>query len=188
MRSTEEFERELAVRAAPALLGIKPANLLTIEGTDVFVSDNIMRFNARAEDRGLRIIELKRLEGRTLMLLSNDRLLNEYLIKSEVREMFGGFGYGDCYGCRQHMQKLRKRMAENGDFPHEVGLFLGYPAADVKGFIENKGRNFLLCGYWKVYHDAENALRTFRRYDGCVKYMRERLDGGRSLYSVLKIN
>ena len=38
-----------------------------------------------------------------------------------------------------------------GDFPHEIGLLLGYPPEDVSGFIENGGKNFLCSGYWKVY-------------------------------------
>ena len=36
--------------------------------------------------------------------------------------------------------------------------------ADVKGFIENKGRNFLYSGYWKVYEDAPRAKERFDLY------------------------
>ena len=39
-------------------------------------------------------------------------------------------------------------------FPHEIGIFLGYPLADVAGFIRNKGRNCKCIGTWKVYGDA----------------------------------
>ena len=28
----------------------------------------------------------------------------------------------------------------SGEFPHEVGLFLGYPPEDVRGFIENHAK------------------------------------------------
>lgn len=27
-----------------------------------------------------------------------------------------------------------------GEFPHEIGLFLGYPLGDVKGFIKHKAK------------------------------------------------
>ena len=31
-----------------------------------------------------------------------------------------------------------QRLADGGKFPHEIGLFLGYPPEDVSGFIENR--------------------------------------------------
>ena len=45
-----------------------------------------------------------------------------------------------------------KRRFNNGqmklktreDFPHEIGLLLGYPLADVKAFIENEGKLYCM--------------------------------------------
>lgn len=54
-------------------------------------------------------------------------------------------------------------------FPHEIGFFLGYPAADVIGFIENHGKNSIACGPWKVYTNKDQALQTFARYRRCAK-------------------
>ena len=50
-------------------------------------------------------------------------------------------------------------------FPHEIGVFLGYPVEDVEGYMQNDGKNFLLVGYWKVYGEKEQALRLFASYD-----------------------
>lgn len=183
--SEKEFERELAVRTAPSLLGVKPANLLTVAGSVNAVRYNIDRFNALAADSGLHIRELKRLNGRTLILLYNERVLEKRLGEKDVRDMFCGFGYEGCESCTQYLERLRRRLENNSDFPHEVGLFLGYPVEDIRGFIDNKGRNFLLCGYWKVYANVEGARRTFRSYDRCVKYMAEHFNGGGDIYGVL---
>lgn len=51
------------------------------------------------------------------------------------------------------------------DSPHEIGAFLGYPADDVKGFIENRGNRYLMIGYWKVYSDLAKARMIFKEYD-----------------------
>lgn len=51
------------------------------------------------------------------------------------------------------------------DFPHEIGLFLGYPPKDVSSFIEEKGRHSLSIQYWKVYHDLEASQERFKRID-----------------------
>ena len=44
-------------------------------------------------------------------------------------------------------------------------LFLQYPLEDVTSFVENRGKNFLLSGYWKVYHNIEKAKEIFTSYD-----------------------
>jgi hypothetical protein len=62
------------------------------------------------------------------------------------------------------LARLQRRFLNEG-FPHEIGLFLGYPPEDVRGFIFNKGQNFICCRYWKVYHNAERAMEMFRKID-----------------------
>ena len=58
------------------------------------------------------------------------------------------------------VEKLRK----DSEFPHEIGLFLGYPAEDVKGFIENKAASSKCSGCWKVYGDEQTAMNLFEEY------------------------
>ena len=54
------------------------------------------------------------------------------------------------------------------EFPHEIGLFLGYPYEDVIGFIKNKGKNYTYCGYWKTYGDPEISKKKFQQFQKCV--------------------
>ncbi len=55
--------------------------------------------------------------------------------------------------------------AGGGMFPHEMGLFLGYPPEDVQGFMADKGKNSLCTGYWKVYQNVQEKLGLFQKYD-----------------------
>lgn len=59
--------------------------------------------------------------------------------------------------CIDHLK--RRFVKEN--FPHEIGIFLGYPYEDVIGFIENKGNSYLTNGYWKVYSNKDEKLKLF---------------------------
>jgi len=72
-------------------------------------------------------------------------------------------------GLEEMLDTLAERMdapgREEKSFPHEIGVFLGYPARDVEGFIRTGGRQYLAVGYWKVYQDAICAARTFRSFD-----------------------
>ena len=60
------------------------------------------------------------------------------------------------------------RLKDSDEFPHEIGLFLGYPPGDVHGFIENKPDACKCVGIWKVYGDKEKARQTFARYRKCT--------------------
>ena len=63
-------------------------------------------------------------------------------------------------------------LKSSNDFPHEIGLFLGYPVEDVKGFIKYKGECSKCIGCWKVYGDVTKAEDTFDRYKKCTdEYM-----------------
>ena len=77
-----------------------------------------------------------------------------------------GYTVDDAEQC---VAQLCTRLQGSGSFPHEIGLFLGYPAEDVRGFIENKAQNFKLVGTWKVYGDVDAARRTFARYQKCTE-------------------
>ena len=67
-----------------------------------------------------------------------------------------GFGYTEG-SAEEMLGRLADRIGMYAGrelvFPHEIGVFLDYPLADVEGFIRNAGRDYLLSGYWKVYHD-----------------------------------
>lgn len=64
--------------------------------------------------------------------------------------------------------KIKERIRQLEDFPHEIGLFLSYPIEDVLGFIENRGKNYILNGYWKVYGNEEEARKSFFKYRKCT--------------------
>ena len=71
-------------------------------------------------------------------------------------------------GCALDLvQQLQEKLCESQDFPHEIGLFLGYPFEDVQGFIQNRGCNCRLCGYWKVYANECEKKRLFEKYSHC---------------------
>ena len=79
--------------------------------------------------------------------------------------------------------ELRRRLAQSG-FPHEIGLFLGYPPVDVEGFQRDAGRNCKFSGLWKVYGDVEQTKQSFERFHRCRAALLRRLEQGYSLEQV----
>ena len=68
--------------------------------------------------------------------------------------------------------QLVKKLRSESSFPHEIGLFLGYPPEDVCGFIENKAEDCKCVGCWKVYGDADKAQLLFDKYKKCTQLCR----------------
>ena len=85
-----------------------------------------------------------------------------------------GYPEGSAAG---HIAWLIRRLKEAETFPHEIGLFLGYPAVDVRGFIRQE--ECKCTGLWKVYgSDPYQAQRTFARCRRCTKaYLQRRKEG-----------
>lgn len=82
------------------------------------------------------------------------------------------------------LKRLEKRFRKDS-FPHEIGLFLGYPLEDVRGFIANKGRNSKYTGEWKVYGNLNTALRLFQSYQDSRRWVMEQAQKGKGLEDIL---
>lgn len=184
------FEKKLAFHTAPSLLGIKCASLFTLSRSEFDICGNARRFNRRAAARGLKIKVLREecsCAGRSLILVYSPKLLAARLSAPENRELLREYGYTDDMSLDECLERLSERT-KCDDFPHEIGIFLGYPAEDVRGFVENGGCNYKLCGCWKVYGSVESARRKFAAYDRCREYLCGRLEQGEDLYQALKIS
>lgn len=182
------FENKLAFHTAPSLLGIKCANLVSFCGNEFNIEEQTRVFNSKAVKKGLKISILCRCKERVLILLYSEKLLTAQLNNSENKAILKKYGYDDKFNFDDYINRLSERISENHEFPHEIGIFLGYPIEDVTGFIENKGENFKLCGCWKVYGDEEKAKRIFDNYNKCRKFLCNKLNQGDDIYQALKIS
>lgn len=181
------FEQKLAYHTAPALLGIKPASLFSI-CEDEINDKKITEFNAKAGGKGLKIRVMCKCKNRKLIMLYSWDRIAEQLHREENAVVLRQYGYNTQQSLDEMLERLSVRIQNSNEFPHEIGVFLGYPIEDVRGFIENSGDNFKLCGYWKVYGDTEKAKRTFKNYDKCRVYLCNKLSQGTDIYQALKIS
>lgn len=106
--------------------------------------------------------------------------LQARLARPAVMQILRPLGYPVGGTLNQMLQVLRIRLMQQ-HFPHEIGLFLDYPVADVVGFARKGGADWKLCGYWKVYDDVEKAKALFARYDACKERLCRFLAAGHSI-------
>ena len=155
-------ETQIVLRCAPFIAGLKTSNLLII------AKEQMADVRQLLEDAEFRCFILYQGDLKIVLLLYSACQLEDYLERKEVRRILLRQGYED--GSFQELLRTfavryEAYMQGKRRFPHEMGLFLGYPAEDVKGFIENKGQNALCAGYWKVYENAPKKMYLFQKFD-----------------------
>ena len=152
-----------AQQCAPVMFGVKPANLLVIDKSYAKVLKSLI------VSTGLRARCFDHTTDRQVWYLFDEKALGALLADPAGRSFIRDYGYDETMTMDEILSLTARRFRSyklgQADFPHELGVLLGYPVGDVKGFIENKGQNFLCCGYWKVYDNEQQARETFKKYD-----------------------
>ena len=197
------MSEDLIVRhCAPTLAGLKTGNMFTATfASKAQLDSEVLHLNQILADKGLRVTVLRiachasqsKSSGKTgnecrsnhcgkgciraLIYIYRPGRLQSDLDAEEAKDILLRFGYEESNldGC---ISRLADRIYECDEFPHEVGLFLGYPPEDVKGFIELGGRNSKASGYWKVYGDVDRAQKQFERFSKCTGVYLECLGRG----------
>lgn len=160
--------------------GLKIASLVSLRKGE---EDVIQTLSRRFAGKGFAFMLLREDEERLLVYVCHRARLEKCLFSPDVRAFLARFGYE--YGLAEEaLEQLKRRM--KGEFPHEIGIFLGYPLADVRGFLRDPN-SCVLCGCWKVYENADEAARTFERFRRCSACICRHMDRGRSLTQIFNI-
>ncbi len=171
-------EKLLALHCAPALAGIKPSSIFTLHFSEgrpearelAEAAEGLMRHGVRTEI----LCECERYA--LVMAYREDVLAAAFT--PEANDFLSEYGYAAELSPAAKIARLKSRLVKCGEFPHEIGIFLGYPVGDVRGFISNGGRNYKACGTWKVYGDGERAAGLFERYRRCTEYFCSMIERG----------
>lgn len=166
--NNSELEIKLVFECAPLLSGLRPANIINISRNEF----QNLRHLLNGTD--ISFYRLSSTKDKISVLLYRYSMLIEYFNQSGVKKLLHKLGYRaeDIYGLLYLFSMRYKNYVEGkGDFPHEMGVFLGYPIEDVIGFIDNNGKNFLCIGYWKVYKDVGQKKRLFQNFEKSKEIM-----------------
>ncbi len=175
------LESGVIENCAPTLAGMKAACLFNFFfEEEEAVLEALRSINEVLGPKGVAVEALLWRESSVLIYTYRRKLLEEDLSKEGVLELLKDYGYRsrDVEECILH---LKRRLYHYECFPHEIGLFLGYPLEDVKGFIENKGKNCKSCGVWKVYCNEGEKQKLFEKFKKCTNVYIQVFREGRGL-------
>ena len=172
---------ELVIRhCAPTLASIKTANLFSCFFSNrQEMQEHVRNLNLRLKGKGLRVLPLWFKENRGLIYVYRPGKLSKDLRNELAESLLKNCGYS-CTDENACLRKLIERLKQLSDFPHEIGLFLGYPPEDVDGFINRRDES-KCCGCWKVYGDVDSAQKLFARYRKCTEIYCKLCQEGKSI-------
>ena len=157
----DEIELQLAFQCAPLITGLKVSNLFQID------SRHYKRLCEILDKSNFSFCGLGGRNGSVSLLIYQKEWLEQFLQQEEVRILMHRLGYRDLH-LERVLTKFRSRyiryMQKKQQFPHEMGVLLGYPPEDVEGFIIYEGKNSLCEGIGKC---MQNRKRSF----GCLHNM-----------------
>lgn len=177
-------EAAMIRNCAPTLAGIKTGNLFSYRYDSIDeMRDSVRFWNRRLREKGVRILPLRYRGHHALIYLYRPAQLADDLHNAEAEAILRHCGYLPEHAAKC-IARLMQRLQEADDFPHEIGLFLGYPPEDVSGFIRHHACDYKCAGCWKVYGDEQKCRRLFAKYKQCTRIYEACLARGADLVSM----
>ncbi|MCR5419538.1 MAG: DUF3793 family protein [Lachnospiraceae bacterium] len=181
----QSFELSLIDNAAATLAGIKVGNLYNYRFSSFSdCKEKIGCVNEQLNKKGVYIKLLNYKDDFYLLYVYRKSELCRILAQNNVKVFLALHGYRHPEDEGMAVDFLAERIGSDKEFPHEIGVFLGYPLGDILGFIRNRGENCKYCGIWKVYCDEISSLKYFKKIERCRSIYLKVFNSGRSIYDM----
>ena len=152
----------LRYQLAPVIMGFKPGMTINLS-REKYEADWPIYSQYIEEELGIKSAILRSSSRSIILLFYRRCLIEELLQNQEIKAFLEPFGY-ETSSVEKAIICLQKRY-EVEHCPHELGIFLGIHIKDVKDYMLCPNKECLLCSYWKVYNNVEDAKTTFARFD-----------------------
>lgn len=171
-RHQRELLRFLLLKTAVVRSGVKPGELLQLRrcpGGRLQEAREAQDDPCRLDPASLQVAmkldfcELRAEGKQSLVLFYHPQAMARALADRANRALLHQCGYPADGDAAELLAHLRQRFRSE-KMPHEVGIFLGYPAKDVAGFIARKPRTPVPRARWAVYGSAAESLRRMDRH------------------------
>lgn len=175
----ECFAAYLALKGAEVVEGEKPGNLLNLVNCRRACGLNPYRLwlehgASLLAGTGLRDMAMIDRGESLLLYLYREDLLARLLEKKGVSIILRKQGYDPTNSPQKILRQLGQRIQRH-DFPHEIGIFLGYPLKDVLAFMGHIRLAFSCQGLWKMYGNPCASLELADRFRECRSRKADRL-------------
>ena len=160
-KSNSIYIKRILEMIGAVILGSKPAEIINVPGSNEdkkIKLSQIESFFSHCSRITYRIITTH--DGGKRVLFINKKSMEKVLSNKRCVNFLKFVGYSSDYELNEYMDELVFRL-QSGEFPHEIGVFLGYPLKDVLGFM-GYGKNELVeIRNWRIYGDKEVSYEVY---------------------------
>ena len=170
---------------AATIAGGKPATLMNISNEYGRLLDVWDRYKAGIFiGSEIDYYELKRTDKNAVVLFFDQNRLNELLKDESVMKFLSECGYES--DSIDYVLKMLRHRYTTDRCPPEIGIFLGIPMKDVKGFMGLNSLRNTKCGLWKIYGDPEVSEKRMDEYRRARKMIIKRLFSGEDPVNIIR--
>ena len=163
-KSNSIYIKRILEMIGAVILGSKPAEIINVPGSNEdkkIKLSQIESFFSHCSRITYRIITTH--DGGKRVLFINKKSMEKVLSNKRCVNFLKFIGYSSDYELNEYMDELVLRL-QSGEFPHEIGVFLGYPLKDVLGFM-GYGKNELVeIRNWRIYGDKEVSYEVYNNF------------------------
>ncbi|MEG0856161.1 MAG: DUF3793 family protein [Terrisporobacter sp.] len=160
-KSNSLYIKRILEMIGPVILGSKPAEIVNIPGSSdekKMKLSQIQGFFSNCCKITYRIINT--CDGGKRVLFINEKLMHKTLDNKRCINFLKFMGYSRNYELNNYMEELVSRL-ESENFPHEIGVFLGYPLKDVLGFMGYGNKELVEVRNWRIYGDKATSYAVY---------------------------
>ena len=175
-KSNSLYIKRILEMLGAVILGSKPAEIINVPGSkeDKKIKlSQIEAFFSNCSRITYRIITTH--DGGKRVLFINEKSMEKVLVNKRCINFLKFVGYPADYQLNDYMDELVFRL-QSEEFPHEIGVFLGYPLKDVLGFM-GYGKNELVeVRNWRIYGDKEISYEVYNNFMRDKAIMKEMIE------------
>ncbi|EGW39545.1 DUF3793 family protein [Desulfosporosinus sp. OT] len=145
----------------PIVLGIKPSELLNVSLYDQRIWEEFKTLFSQQEQ--LRLREIRQINGRQQVIFYHRATLDTVLREKHHQEFLRTFNYPEIYSLNCYLNHVLGKIKSKA-FPHEIGIFLGYPLKDVLGFMKQIPLTYVGTHGWRIYGDMQVSGEIYEKY------------------------
>ncbi|MCR4741433.1 MAG: DUF3793 family protein [Treponema sp.] len=171
--------------SAPCICGIKPGNMFTVK-RESYSRVAVESWRESLKSNGLVLETFETSDNTMMIFIYNFIWIRQMLEDCFAQSYLRGKNYPVNRGTLAVLNELFGRLKKHQEFPHEVGLFLGYPIEDVIEFEKNQGQDCKYCGCWKSYSNPELAKKSLGNFLDCSKMCQKWFEEGLTVPQIIK--
>ena len=175
-KSNSLYIKRILEMLGAVILGSKPAEIINVPGSkeDKKIKlSQIEAFFSNCSRITYRVITTH--DGGKRVLFINEKSMEKVLVNKRCINFLKFVGYPADYELNDYMDELVFRL-QSEEFPHEIGVFLGYPLKDVLGFM-GYGKNELVeVRNWRIYGDKEISYEVYNNFMRDKAIMKEMIE------------